>query len=406
MIPHREAAPATRRLPLLFVLAGNMLIDALEVSVVLPALPSAAGDLGLSAGQAQWMMGGFALGFAALLLLGPRVTALFGRRRVYLAALAVFVVASAVGGVAEGGAAVVATRVVKGACAALTAPAGLAIIATAFPHGPLQRRAVSVYSFFGAAGFTVGLLLSGPLTAFSWRWTLLFPAAAALLLLPFAWRLIPEGQGGGPLPPVLVKRSLLADRRLVRSAVGAATLNGANLALLLTVVFVLQVERNWEPWQTAVALLPTCVPLVGSALFSGRMVERFGTEGPIALGALAAALGWGWQLAGPGPAVYGSGLLPTLLLTGAAFALAFGPLNMQATADVPAEDRGLAVPLYQTGVQLGAVVALTSTGALLSRGSRPALVSVAALGALGLAVALAGLRERHRDSQRERNLSC
>ncbi|WP_306318223.1 MULTISPECIES: MFS transporter [unclassified Streptomyces] len=397
--PPRGGAAAGARLgALLFVLAGNMLIDALEVSVVLPALPATAEGLGLSLNEVQWVMSGFALGFAALLLIGPRLTARFGRRRVYLAALVVFVLASLAGGATDSGALLVATRVVKGGCAALTAPVGLAIIATVFPDGPRQRRAVSVYSLFGAAGFTVGLLLSGLLTAFSWRLTLLAPAAAALVLLPFAWRLVPEqsGEQSGEQRHPVVPRALLGHRPLLRAAAGAASLNGSHLALLLTAVFTLRTERGWPPWLTAVAFLPACVPLVGAALFSGRMVERFGTARLVALGALASVLGYGWQLAGPGPGAYATGLLPTLLLTGTAFVLAFGALNMQATAGIPAADRGLAVPLYQTGVQLGAVVALTATAALLSSaaGTVPALAFITAAGAFGLVAALAGLADR------------
>lgn len=387
--PHPAGPGSELRLwALLFVLAGNMLIDALEVSVVLPALPAMADGLGLSLWGVQWVMSGFALGFAGLLLLGPRVMARFGRRRVYLAALAVFILASLGGGLADSGPALVLTRVVKGACAALTAPAGLAIIATVFPEGARQRRAVSVYSLFGAAGFTVGLLLSGALT---WRGTLLFPAAAALVLLPFAWRLIPEQPAGGPLPP-LVTRQVLTDGTLLRSAVGAATLNGSYLALLLTAVFT--TASGWTPWQTALAFLPACLPLVGSALFAGRMVQRHGTRRLIAVGALAALCGYLWQLAGPGPGSYAAGLLPTLLLVGAAFVCAFGALNMQATAGIPAADRGLAVPIYQTGVQLGAALSLTTTAALLTAydDARPALYVVTALGAAGALAALAGRR--------------
>src|SRR6185312_391810 len=87
-----------RKQALLFVLAGNMLIDALEISVVLPALPSMAEDLGLSIGEVHWVMSGFAAGFAALLLFGPALTKRWDRRRVYLAALLVFAAASVVGG--------------------------------------------------------------------------------------------------------------------------------------------------------------------------------------------------------------------------------------------------------------------------------------------------------------------
>ncbi|WP_157841214.1 MFS transporter, partial [Streptomyces wadayamensis] len=101
--------------------------------------------------------------FGALLLFGGRLVAILGRRPVYLAALLVFAAASLVGALADHTALLVATRFVKGFCAALTAPTGLAIIASAFPEGPARSRALSVYSLFGASGFSVGLLLSGAL---------------------------------------------------------------------------------------------------------------------------------------------------------------------------------------------------------------------------------------------------
>ncbi|MGP3922547.1 MFS transporter [Streptomyces sp. 8N616] len=400
--PHTAPRPHPRLWVLLCVLAGNMLLDALEVSVVLVALPTIADDLALSLWDVQWVMSGFALGFAALLLLGPRVTARWGRRRVYLAALLVFAAASLVGGLTDSAALLIITRVVKGVCAALTAPTGLAIISTTFPEGPQQRRAVSVYSLFGAAGFTAGLLLSGILTGADWHWTILFPAPVALVLLPFAARLIPEEAKDQDAAvrrtaPPLLRAALLCNGPLTRSALGAATLNGTYLSLLLLTTFVLQNEHGFTPWQTALAFLPACLPLAVSVLFAGRMVARFGAPRLIALGALAPALGYGFQLVPFGKDGYATGLLPTLLLVGAGFVLAFAALNMQATASVSAADRALAVPLYQTGVQLGAVLMLCLVAAVRETfpGERPAVLLITAVGGLGLLVAVSGLRSSH-----------
>ncbi|MGW7022518.1 MFS transporter [Streptomyces decoyicus] len=381
---------------LLFVLAGNMLIDALEVSVVLVALPSISDGLGLSLGTVQWVMSGFALGFAAVLLLGPRITARWGRRRVYLVALFVFAAASLAGGVTDSAAFLITTRFVKGVCAALTAPAGLAIIGITFSEGPQQRRAVSVYSLFGAVGFTTGLLLSGTLTELSWRWVFFFPTPVALLLLVFGLRLIPgdPGRSGTLMTP---RAALLRNGALVRSAVGAATLNGSYLGLLLLVTFQGQRNLGWTPLQTALAFLPACLPLAVSALFAGRLVARFGAARLIALGAFVPVVGYALYLRQPVPDGYLSGVLPTMLLVGAGFVLAFAALNMQAVSEVPPAERGLAVPLYQTGVQLGAVVTLSSVAAALGahNGYRNALVLITAVGAAGSLVALTGLRGSH-----------
>ncbi|MFD4658741.1 MFS transporter [Kitasatospora sp. NPDC058444] len=393
-------APAARTLSaparhgtwrLLFILSGNMVLDAIEVSVVLVALPWIGADLGLSVWTVQWLMGGFAAGFAAVLLLGPRATARWGLRRCYLVAMLVFAAASVAGGLADSTALLIASRVLKGGCAALTAPAGLALITTTVPDGPPQRRAVSVYSLFGAAGFTLGLLLSGVLTAASWRWTFLFPAPLALVLLVWGLRVIPDT--GRRTPPRLTAE-LARNGSLIRATLGAATLNGTYAALLLLVTFQAHDRFGWRPWQVALALLPACVPLAVSVPFAGRLVARFGTRRQIAAGAAAAFAGQLLLLLRPEPASYVGGLLPTLLLVGAAMALSFASLNMQATQDVEPGLRAAAVPLFQTGVQLGGVLMLPLTAALLTcfGGHRPALLAVALAGAAGVGIAVSGTR--------------
>ncbi|MEV6073833.1 MFS transporter [Streptomyces sp. NPDC052069] len=408
--PPGPAPWGARGWALLFVLSGNMVLDAIEVSVVLVALPTIGTDLGMGLMTVQWLMSGFALGFAALLLLGPRVHARWGRRRAYLGAMLLFAVASVVGGLADGEGLLIATRVVKGFCAALTAPTGLAIISTTFREGPQQRRAVSVYSLFGAAGFTAGVLLSAALLESSWRWTFLFPAPVAVVLLLLGARLIPEDTGAGAPGPVPEGRpaeagprpksgaaALLRDGPLVRSALGAATLNGTYAGLLLLITFQIQRQLAWSPWQCALALLPACVPLAVAVPFAGRLVGRFGTAGLIALGALAPFLGHVLYLWRADAGAYWTGMLPVLLLVETGFVLSFAALNMQSTSTVRPADRALAVPLYQTGVQLGAVLTLPLVALLMTSydSYRPAVALITAVGAAGLLTALTGLAPRH-----------
>ncbi|MFB9467267.1 MFS transporter [Streptomyces cinereospinus] len=447
---------------LLLVLAGNMLIDALEVSVAVVALPSIGTDLGLPPSDAHWAMTGFAVGFGGLLLFGARVVSLLGRRRVYLAALLAFAAASALSALAQEPALLVATRLVKGFCAALTAPTGLAIIATAFPQGPPRDRAVSVYALFGAGGFTAGLLLSGWLTDISWRLSFAFPAPVVLVLFALGLKLIPDEEAtaprtaprrydlagaatftaalvalvygvgavaahgwtapraAGPLAAAVlllvvfavVERTTpdplvrpLRDAALIRSALGAACLNGSYLGLLFVLTYQLQTVAGWSPQAAALALLPAAVPPALTALASGRLVARFGAPRLIAAGAGCALAGYLLQLDPSWPPHYPTRLLPTLLLVGAAFVLSFAALNMQATARLRPADRGTGSGLYQTAVQLAAALAVAAVAALLAAAAvpgatpaeaaaacRPALVFVAALGGLGLLVGLTGLR--------------
>ena len=177
------------------MLCGALFLDALDVSMVGVALPAIRADLGLTTSSLQWVVSGYVLGYGGLLLLGGRAADLLGRRRVFLAALALFAVASLFGGLVSSPGLLIAARFIKGIAAAFTAPAGLSLLTTTFHEGPMRNRAISVYSAFGASGFSLGLVLSGLLTEVSWRLTLLVPAPVALLTLIAAIRLIPRDAG-------------------------------------------------------------------------------------------------------------------------------------------------------------------------------------------------------------------
>jgi MFS family permease len=461
--PAGTTAADPRRWGLLLVLAANMLIDALEVSTQIVAMPSIRTDLDLPLTVAQWTMSGFAVGFGGLMLFGGRLVALLGRRRVYLAGLLGFAAASVLAGLTGDVRLLIATRVVKGFCAALTAPTGLAIIMTAFREGPERSRAVSVYTLFGASGFTVGLLLSGLLTPVSWRWTMAFPAPVVLVLFALGLRLIPDGvvaagrRGfdvagaaaftGGLLalvgaiaslpgrgwsdprvggcfalaavlltafvavervtPWPLLAGAVLRNGPLVRSALGAAALNGSYLGLLFVATFQLRSLPGWTPLRTGLAFLPASVPLAVTALSSGRMVSRFGPPRLIVAGALSTVVGYALYPRGAAPASYATGVLPTMLLVGAGFVLSFAALNTQAVSGVPPAERAVAGGTFQTAVQTGAAVMLALVAALCAHRGGPAaqnygraLSLVTAVGGLGLLVALTGLlphRTRRRD---------
>ncbi|WP_410606476.1 MFS transporter [Amycolatopsis sp. lyj-109] len=431
---------------LVFVLSGNMLLDALEVSVVIVALPSISHGAGLTVAGAHWLMSGFALGFGGLLLFGGRVVVLLGRRRVYLAALLVFAAASLLAGLIGTPEVLIATRFVKGFCAALTAPTGIAIIGATFREGPDRNRAVSIYSLFGAAGFSAGLLLSGLFTQLDWRWVFLSPAPLAVVLFAFGMRFIPgdvrddhvrrhydvagatcllgavtllvyasvtAGVRGwtdlrvlaafGLFAVLLAIFVLIEQRtawalvrfgpllrpRLIRSALGAAALNGSFWGFLFVCTFQLQDRLGWTPWATALAILPSSLLLALSAPFAGRMIGRFGPAKPIALGAAAAPLGYAGYLWSAGSPSYLGTVLPAMVLVGLGFVLAFAALHVQATSGVAAPELNQTTGVYQTSVQIGGAVIL----ALVAGQSHvdTALVLVTAVGTTGFLIALTGI---------------
>ena len=118
------------------MLCGALFLDALDVSMMGVALPSIQNDLDMSTSSLQWVVSAYVLGYGGFLLLGGRAADLLGRRRVFLIALGVFVVASMLGGLANDGTFLIATRFVKGVSAAFTAPAALSIITTIVRRGP------------------------------------------------------------------------------------------------------------------------------------------------------------------------------------------------------------------------------------------------------------------------------
>src|SRR6516165_8196949 len=221
---------------LLVVLCGALFLDALDVSMVGVALPSIRADLGLSTASLQWVVSAYVLGYGGLLLLGGRAADLLGRRRVFLVVLGVFAVVSLLGGLVSSAVLLIAARLVKGMAAAFTAPAGLSIITTTFAEGHARNRALSIYSAFGAAGFSLGLVLSGLLTEVSWRWTLLLPAPIAAAILVAGIRLIPRTDSPAAARSLVHTRHGAPQARRGFDLLGAVTVTAGMLLLVYAVV--------------------------------------------------------------------------------------------------------------------------------------------------------------------------
>src|ERR1700680_640064 len=177
------------------ILCGALFLDAMDLSSLNVALPTIGSHLRMSASSLQWVVSAYVLGYGGFLLLGGRAADLLGRRRVFLIALAVFIVASLLGGFAHDGTLLIATRFIKGVSAAFTAPAALSIITTTFAEGPARNKALAIFTATGATGFSLGLVFGGLLTAIGWRWVFFLPAPVALLPLVAGLRLVPADSG-------------------------------------------------------------------------------------------------------------------------------------------------------------------------------------------------------------------
>ncbi|MBT2394568.1 MFS transporter [Streptomyces sp. ISL-100] len=461
-VPHSQERWSPRLWGTLLVLCAAMFLDALDVSMVGVALPSIAADLDLTTSTLQWIVSGYILGYGGLLLLGGRAADLLGRRRVFLIALGVFALASLLGGLVDSGPLLIASRFIKGLSAAFTAPAGLSIITTTFKEGPQRNRALSIYTTCAATGFSMGLVLSGLLTELSWRWTMLLPAPIALMALIAGIRMIPHSDrdnssGGYDLPgaitgtasmlllvftvveapevgwtsartllsflaaAVLLTAFVMIERRTasplirlgvlrsgnqIRAQLGAATFFGSYVGFQFLVVQYMQSLLGWSALQTALAFLPAGVLVALSSTKIGNVVDRFGTPRVIAAGLTFLVIGYALFLRISLVPQYAAVILPSMLLIGAACALVFPSLNIQATTGVADNEQGMVSGLLNTSVQVGGAIFLAVVTAVITAGGgeggspqavldsfRPGLVVVTAVATVGLLITLTGLRK-------------
>src|SRR5690349_16788197 len=190
MPPHSDPNHSRRWL-ILGIIAVAQLMVVLDATIVNIALPTAQRDLGFSNDARQWIITAYALAFGSLLLLGGRLGDLFGRKWTFIAGLAGFAGASALGGLAGSFAVLVAARALQGVFGAVLAPSALSLLATTFTRPDERGKAFGVFGAIAGSGAAAGLLLGGVLTEWlSWRWclyvNLLFAATAiagALVLL-------------------------------------------------------------------------------------------------------------------------------------------------------------------------------------------------------------------------------
>ncbi|MEU8637500.1 MFS transporter [Amycolatopsis sp. NPDC048633] len=442
-------------------------LDALDVSMVGVALPAIQSDLGLSTNALQWVVSGYVLGYGGLLLLGGRTADLLGRRRVFLVAVAVFALASLLGGLVDDGALLIASRFIKGLAAAFTAPAALSIITTTFQEGPARNKAISIFAVFGASGYSAGLVFSGLLTEVGWRWTFLLPAPIALVAFIAAWKLIPsyrreEGRGydfpgaitgaagslllvfgvveapeiGWAAPRTLItfavalallvtfvlieKRSphpllrlgILRAGPLARANLGGALFFGAYIGFQFVVMLYLQRVLGWSALQTALGFLPAALIVAFGSPRIEPLIDRVGTPRTIFAGVVAHVIGYALFLRVDEHSGYAAFVLPSMILLGIGFTLAFSSLNIQATAGISDSEQGLAGGLLNTSLQVGGAIGLAVVTAVLTAnggreaspaalltGLTPALTVVTGIAVLGLLVAISGLAARKKPAE-------
>ena len=191
--PTSAGLPPLGQLGLLVALGGSLVV-VLDFSIVNVALPTLSVEMGVSTTTAQWVITAYALTFGGLLVLGGRASDFFGRRRMLLAGLVLFAVASAAGGVAVSFPLLAAARAVQGIAAALVAPAALSILTTSYPEGAARNRVLGYFGMTASAGFVVGLVAGGILVdTVGWRGVFFVNVPVCLALVLVGSKALPAG---------------------------------------------------------------------------------------------------------------------------------------------------------------------------------------------------------------------
>ncbi len=423
----------TRAWAMLLVLCGAIFLEGLDVSMMGVALPSIQSDLGMSTSSLQWVVSAYVLGYGGFMLLGGRAADLLGRRRMFLLWLGVFVAFSGLGGIATGGWTIILARLVTGVAAAFMTPAGLSIITTSFPEGSVRNRALLIYSGTGAAGFTLGLVAGGVLTEFGWRLVFFVPVIVSLAVLLAGIRLIPNNDQrartdgfdiAGALTATaamvvfayavvhatetgwvqtvltaaaslvllglfvvierrsaqpLVRFGILRSSARVRANLSAALFAGSFMAFQFLLVLYLRQVRGWSALETGLAMVVAGLDLILAPTLTPVLVNRFGVNRVILGGLLSAALGFALFTRIDATTPYVTGILPSLVLIGLAFAFAYGPLTITATDGVTSEEQGLAGGLLYTSWQFGTAIGLAVVTAVLVSSSGDSEVAGASM---------------------------
>ena len=436
-------APPARRWIAFTVLCIATLMNVLDTTVANIALKPIRDGLGFSEAGLAWVVNAYMLTFGGFLLLAGRVGDLYGRRRVFLAGLAVFTLASLACGVATSAGMLVAARAVQGLGAAFVAAVSLALIMDLFPDGPGRAKAMGVFAFVASGGGALGSMLGGFITAhFDWHWNFLInvpigiavflatrayvPASAkagkarldvagavtltgASLLAVYAVLGAKDAGWGSPITLgcfaaaaallaafVLVERAVahplvplgMFRRRSILAANAVGMLWAAAMFgwFFLSSLYMQGILR-YDAQQTGLAFLPVNL-LMGafSVGLSARMVGRFGLRRPILVGLLLASAGLALFAIAPADASFLTGVLPGMTLLGLGAGMAFNPVFLAAMADARPEEEGLASGLLNTSFMMGGSIGLAGLATIAA--SRTG--SLAAAGATEPAALLGG----------------
>ncbi|WP_406409408.1 MFS transporter [Streptomyces sp. NBC_01643] len=401
------------------MLTAVELVVFLDTTALNVALPQIGRDLGLGEAQLGWVTNAYILAFGGFMLVGGRAADLLGPRRVFMAGLTAFTIASAFAGVADSSEVLVAARVLQGVGAAVMVPAQLALLSVTFTEPAARRAAFGVWSAMGAAGAALGTAVAGPLTdGFGWPSIFFINLPVGVIALAFTPRLLPadpkraagasgrldapgavtgtaallvigyaivaladadtrsrawlllgvgvallcafiviEARSAHPLMPLRLFR--------VRELSGAAIVNmlvgAAHVPVFALLAVYLQYVQHYSPTRSGLAVFPVAaVSITISRTLIPPALKRIGARNMLAAGLAAQALAMAWLARIPVDVAYVPDVLPAALLLGVGLPAAFVGVTEPAVNAVDAADTGIAAGIVNTAQRIGSGLGVTA----------------------------------------------
>jgi EmrB/QacA subfamily drug resistance transporter len=419
----------------LALLSAVQFMVILDIAIVNVALPSIKIDLGFSQENLQWVISAYALVFGGFLLLGGRAADLLGRRRIFLAGLVVFTIASLFAGLAWSEASLIGARTFQGLGAAIITPAALSILSTTFVEGRERNIALGVWGAVGGFGAAAGVLLGGILTdALSWEWIFFVNVpvgATALLLAPLllhesrdarvkrfdlpgavlvtsglsslVYAITQAGQEGWLAgktlaffaaslallggfvawerrhPEPLMRFGILRTKTVSGANAAGFILGTATFAMFLMLTLYMQQVLGYSAMKTGVSYLAVAGTAILWSAVAAQLVTRVGVKPVLVTGmtALTAGLVYFTQVSVGGS--YVANLLPGFLLVGIGLGFSFVPISIAALAGVQPAEAGLASGLINTSQQIGGALGIAALSTIATSRTDNALASGSAL---------------------------
>jgi EmrB/QacA subfamily drug resistance transporter len=411
-----ESLDNRKRWLALMVLCLGVLMIVLDTTIVNVALPSIRTDLGFTETSLVWVVNAYMLTFGGFLLLGGRLGDLYGHRRVFLAGLVLFTLASLACGISTTQGLLIAARAVQGLGGAIVSAVSLSLIMNLFTEPADRAKAMGVYGFVCAGGGSIGVLLGGLLTSsLSWHWIFLVNLPIGVAVYALCIALLPSARGQAHGEKLDVAGAVTVTLSLMLAVYGvvngneagwrsAQTLGLLGTAVALLAIFIaiearvkhplmplglfrlrsvsvsnvvgvlwaaamfawffisalyMQLVLAYTPMQIGLAFLPANVIMAVFSLgLSARIVMRFGIRRPLAAGLWLAAIGLALFARAPVDGRFAIDVLPGMLLLGLGAGMAFNPLLLAAMSEVSASESGLASGVVNTAFMMGGALGL------------------------------------------------